>query len=47
MTTSLTLVGPIFGVEPEELAEIAVDHEVFRLFLGMLSPQLSLMEKRE
>ena len=26
------------GVEPAELSEIAVDREVFKVFLGMLSP---------
>jgi len=33
-------------VEPAELPEIADDHEVFRVLLGMLPPQPSL-EKRE
>jgi len=30
------------GVDPAELSEIAVDHEVFQLLLGLLSPLPSL-----
>jgi len=33
------------GVEPAELPEIAVDHEVFRVLLGLLSLQHSLEER--
>jgi len=29
------------GVEPAELSWIAIDRELFRVFLGLLSPQLS------
>ena len=35
------------GVEAAELREIAVDREVFRVLLGLLSPRLSSKEKRE
>ena len=34
------------GVEPAKLSEIAVDREVFWVFLGLLSPRPSPMEKR-
>ena len=34
------------GVEPAELSEIAVDHGVFRVLLGLLPPRLSPKEKR-
>ena len=34
VTTPLTLLR--LGVEPEELSEIAVDHEVFQVLLGLL-----------
>ena len=34
------------GVEPAELSEIAVDREVFQVFLGMLSPPPSWGNKR-
>ena len=33
------------GVETVELSEIAVDHEVFRVLLGLLPPRLSPKEK--
>jgi len=33
------------GVETAEQSEIAVDREVFRALLGLLSPRLSLKEK--
>jgi len=33
------------GVEPAELSEIAVDREVFRVFLGLLPPRPSQKEK--
>jgi len=35
------------GVEPAELSEIAVDREVFRILLGLLTPRPSSKEKRE
>jgi len=34
------------GVEPEELSEISVDREIFRVLLGLHPPQLSPKENR-
>ena len=34
------------GVEPAELSEIVVDHEVFQVLLGLLHPRTFLDEKR-
>jgi len=46
VTTSEILLGPRLGVEPAELSEIAVDHEVFQVLLGLLPPWPPLEEKR-
>jgi len=37
VTTTPNLLGPILGVEPAELSEIAVDREAFRSLLELLS----------
>jgi len=37
---------PSLGVEPAELSAVAVDHEVFRVLLGLLTPRPSPDEKR-
>jgi len=47
MTASLAWFGPVFVWSQQKLSEIAVDREVFRILLGLLSPQTSSKKKRE
>jgi len=41
MTASLAWFGPVFVWSQQKLSEIAVDRDVFRILLGLLSPQAS------
>jgi len=44
VAASLTLLGPILGVKPAELFEMAVDHEVFWVLLGLLPAPNTLVQ---
>jgi len=44
--TSFTLVGPVFSVVPAGLSKVTENREVFRLFLGLLTPRSSPEEQR-